>query len=104
LGEIIKMKIIDDETGKFYLEDSIVHCIYKKNIVIDLATLKKAIANRVEVSEGKSRPVFISAIGVKCWTLESKKYGFLDEEAKLYISSCAIILSSTALRINVNWV
>ncbi|HXA02682.1 MAG TPA: hypothetical protein VNW99_11880 [Cytophagaceae bacterium] len=97
------MKIIDDETGKFYLEEGIVHCIYKRNIIIDLVTIKKAVANRIEVSEGKSRPVFISGIGVKYWTLEAKKYGFINEEAKLYISSCGIILSSTALRISVNW-
>ncbi|MFL5728102.1 MAG: hypothetical protein ACJ75J_01330 [Cytophagaceae bacterium] len=97
------MKIIEDETGKFYLEDGIAHCIFPKDIVVDLETMKKGVQNRIAISEGVSRPVLIDATGVKYYTWESKEYGHTSPEAELLILSCAIIIDSVPLRISVNW-
>jgi hypothetical protein len=98
------MRIIEDETGKFFIEDGIVHCIFpKNNAIVDLEWMKKGIRNRIGISEGQSRPVLVFAHGVKYWSLEAKKYSMTEKEAKLFISSLAMVVDSLALRISVNW-
>jgi hypothetical protein len=97
------MRVIEDETGKFFIEDGIVHCIFPKDMLVDLEGVKKGIRNRIEISEGQSRPVLLFAHGVKYWTRDAKKYSMTEKEAKLFMSSCAIVVDSLALRISVNW-
>jgi hypothetical protein len=94
--------MIEAEFGKFYLENGIVHCIYYRDITIDLKTVTQAIEHRIAVSKGRSYPVLIDARGVKYWTRDAKKYS-MSKDSFYLISAIAPLVDSLPLQISVNW-
>jgi DNA repair protein RadA/Sms len=42
-----------------WLENDILHHVYKPNLIIDLDTAKKLVAHRLEVTAGVTRPILV---------------------------------------------
>jgi hypothetical protein len=94
---------IKDETGLYYLRNGVIYCIYYKNLILDLSTIKKVIRNRNLVAEGKPRPLLVDGRGLTYWTREAKIYTYDNEESLRLITAIAPVLNSLPLEISVNW-
>ena len=96
-------KYLEDETGLYFLRNGIIHCIYHKNTVIDLTTIKKVIKNRNSIAAGLPRPLLIEGQGVLYWTREAKYHTWANKDAMLFITAIAPVSNSLAFKITVNW-
>jgi hypothetical protein len=95
---------IADETGKYFLRDGIIHCVYHENTVIDLPTIKRVIINRNIVAAGIPRPLLVDGRGVIYWTREAKHYTWANKKSLLFITAIAPVVTSLPIQISVNWV
>ncbi|HXA01601.1 MAG TPA: hypothetical protein VNW99_06410 [Cytophagaceae bacterium] len=94
--------VIEDESARIWLQDGIIHFQYEKDIIVDLKTQQKNIADRNKLSAGIPRPVFADATGVKYWTHDAKQYASTDEANRLALAF-AILTNSLVAEISVNW-
>ena len=94
-------KCLEDETGLYFLRNGIIHCIYHKNTILDLVTIKKVANNRNILAGGLPRPLLIDAHGVIYWTREAKHYTWANKEAVLFITAIAPVVTELALKITI---
>jgi hypothetical protein len=94
---------LEDETGLYFLQNGIIHCIYHKNTVIDLTTIKKVIKNRNTLAAGIPRPLLLDLQGALYWTREAKYYTWVNKAHMLSITAIAPVVNSLAIKITVNW-
>jgi hypothetical protein len=94
---------LEDETGLYFLRNGIIHCIYHKDTILDLITIKKVIKNRNIIAEGMPRPLLIDAQGVVYWTREAKHYTWVNKETMLFITAIAPVVNKLALKISIDW-
>jgi len=85
-----------------YKADGIIHCIYGKDVIIDLQLIHDIIEERIALAGGIACPIFIDCTGVKYFTLEARKYGG-SERALLNASAYAVIFNSVIHKIILNW-
>ena len=85
-----------------FKKDGIVYGVYQKGCVVDEPLLRKAIALRIEASEGIPRPILVDGRDVKYWSWESRKIGFLPDANK-HVIAYAFLLNSSIITTIVKW-
>ena len=85
-----------------YLENGIMHGIYGQGVVIDLELIRTGVKERLELSQGKSYPIFVDGREIKYWTLEARKYGSSPEALEGALAF-AILINSPIIKTIVNW-
>jgi hypothetical protein len=78
--------LIENEYVKIWIEDGILFMIYKKE-QIDLPYAKNVVESRMQVSGGKSYPVFVDLNKVKGVTKDARGFLAGDEAANLISAS-----------------
>ena len=95
-------EIIAEEDIEVYIENGIMHGVYREEVVIDINVIKEGIEKRLALSQGKPYPILADGRGIKYWTLEARKYGS-STEANKDASAYAFLISSPIIKTIANW-
>lgn len=93
---------LEDDSACILLDNGIIYFRYKVKVV-DLEIQKKNIADRVVLSAGIPRPVFVDARPVSYWTKEARDYSMKEEHMKL-MKGIAFQYNSYVHTVLFNWV
>ncbi len=74
---------IDNEFSRIWLDDGIIYNVYKPNLEIDFEVARLLVRDRLKVSEGKSRPLFIDISNLISVDLRARKYLSSEEGSRL---------------------
>ncbi|MCU0431710.1 MAG: hypothetical protein MUF42_17245 [Cytophagaceae bacterium] len=83
---------IDSEYLTTWLEDDIVYGVCKRNLEINLEIAKLMVADRILVSNSKTRPALIDISGVVAIDTKARKF-LASEQSIRYINAGAIIVN-----------
>ena len=97
----MKKNYFENEFAEFWIEDEILFFNYKKDINLNLATVKRVVADRIKVQEGLSYPVICDARGLKEADKEARD--FLAKEGSELVIAVAIITGSPLTRFLFNF-
>ena len=86
-------KILESAYSLTWIENDILHHVYKPSLIIDLNIAKKMVADRLEVSAGITRPMLVDICNLVAIDGPSRKY-LAGSEAIKYMSAGAIYLNS----------
>lgn len=89
----MKENLIDTPYCSSWLENGIVHNVYKPGLIITIDIAKQMVGQRLEVSKNISRPVFIDIRNLIAIDAASRSYLAGDEGVK-YASAGAIYLNN----------
>lgn len=70
----LQMKKIETPHVFFHIEDEILFCSYKKDLVIDLETARAIVRDRLSFTEGKTYPILIDFSNLKSVTKDARDY------------------------------
>lgn len=85
--------IIENQYCSTWIENDILHHVYKPNLIIDIAIAKELVAHRLEVTAGVTRPVFVDICNLISIDGDARKY-LAGPEAIKHVSAGAIYLNS----------
>lgn len=80
-----------NEFATFWIEDGILHFIYKSAVNIDLAAAEKVAEDRIKFQAGKHYPVFCDAREIK--DTEKAARDFLAKEGSLFALAVAFLVA-----------
>jgi|SRR6185437_6830570 len=90
----------EDEMACLWIEDGIIHFLYKQDAVVDLIVQKRHIENRIRIGKGIKMPMFSDVRLGKYWTREAKKYSFQNFQG---VSALAFLIKESPIhRIIIN--
>jgi hypothetical protein len=69
-----------------WLENGVIHFVYKPNLMIDLAIAKSTVQTRLGVTKGIPRPILADIKGMKRVNDEARDYLASEEACQLIIS------------------
>lgn len=84
---------IDTPFYIMYLEDGIIHQIYKPELIITIEVAKQMVSHRLEITRSITRPVFVDVRNLVAIDSASRKY-LAGELAVKYVSAGAIFLDN----------
>ena len=82
----------ENEFAEFWIEDDILHFVYKKDVDIDLKAAKKIVDDRIALQNGVSYPAFCDFRGANSTTNDARDY--LANEGSSFLQGVAILMSS----------
>lgn len=85
--------IIESPYCVTWLENDILHHVYKPKLIIDLDIAKKLVAHRLEVTAGVTRPILVDICGMVAINGDARRY-LAGPEAVKHVSAGAIYLNS----------
>lgn len=88
--------LIDTPYCSTWIENGIIHHVYKPNIIIDIDIAKKLVDHRLKVTNNITRPVFVDVCNLVAIKADARKY-LAGPEAIKYISAGAIFLDNYLL-------
>src|SRR4051812_19230574 len=80
---------IDNDYVEIWMEDGIIHNSYKPNLVINLEIAKLMVSERLRISDGIARPLFIDITNLISVDLEAREYLSVGEALK-FVTAGAI--------------
>lgn len=80
---------IETDHAQYWIEEGIIHVIYKSNLLISLDIAKKMVAERLKLTAGKTMPLYADIRGLISIDTISRKY-LAGEEAIKNLSAGAI--------------
>ncbi len=86
-------EIVESPYCTMWIENGILHHVYKPNLIINLDIAKKLVADRLEVSAGITRPMLVDICNLVAIDGPSRRY-LAGSEAIKYMSAGAIYLNS----------
>lgn len=86
---------------ELFVEDGILHCIYKEVDMVDLAYAQACVRERLEYVRGKAYPSLFDITRIKQSTKEARD--FLANEGNELVSASAILISSPMLQMTANF-
>lgn len=89
----MKELLIDTPHYQTWLEDGIMHLVYKPDLIITLEIAKQMVDHRLQTFNGKTYPVFIDIRNLIAIKADARKH-LAGPEAIKYISAGAIYLDS----------
>src|SRR4051812_2094101 len=92
----------EDELGKIWMENGVIHYVNKKNVVIHLEAQIKHTEFRNSISGNCPRAMMVDARGVKYWTGEAKKYSNSEAGTRL-VAAVALIIDFSLQKTLWNW-
>ena len=90
----MKASVINTDYSEMWLEDGIIHQVYKPNLIITIQVAKAMVQDRLRISEGITRPMFVDIRNLVAIDSESREY-FSSDEAVYLLSAGAILLGSS---------
>ena|SRR5688572_1311242 len=84
----MKEGYFENEFAEMWIEDGIVYQVYKKNLVITLTIAKKLVEDRLVLSHGVTRPIFIDIRNLVSIDRISMKY-YKTREVFVHINAAA---------------
>lgn len=84
---------VENDYVKIWLEDGIIHSSYKPNLVINLEIAKQMVKERLKISDGIARPMFIDISNLVSIDLEAREY-LSGGDAVKFVSAGAIYSTS----------
>ena len=91
----------ENEFAEFWIQDDIVHFIYKKDVNIDLEGAKKIVADRLKLQEGIPYLIYCDFRGPRDTTKEARDY--LANEGSALSKGVAVLVGSPMTRMMVNF-
>ena len=93
--------MVENQHVQFWIENAVLHCIYKKNCIITLEAAKVVIALRLQLQEGKSYPCICYVLdGSSVFMPEARKY--LAKHGNEGIDKLALITTSSVKAVIAN--
>ncbi len=92
---------MSSEYLNLFVEDGILHCIYKDIDLVDLEIAKVCVRQRIEFSNNKSYPSLFDITRIKQSTKEARDY--LANEGNDLVTASAILISSPMLKMAANF-
>lgn len=77
------------ETDKPWIEDGIVHVVFKKGTVLSIDLAKKVVQERIKMSNGKDYPLYVDIRGVL--SVDAKTRNYLSGEEGVKNALCAAV-------------
>lgn len=85
---------IENDYVKIWIEDGIIHSVHKPNF-INLEMAKVMVRDRLKVSNGIVRPMFIDISSMASTNIETRKY--LSSEEAIYLVSAGAIYTANPI-------
>lgn len=76
-----------------YLEDGIIHQVYKPDLIITIDIARQMVKHRLEIANGITYPVFVDVRNLVAVKAEARKH-LAGSEAVKYVSAGAIYLDT----------
>lgn len=90
----VKESYIENNYVEFWIEDGIIIEIFKPEVTrINLKMAKEIVADRLKVTNGMTRPLFVDLANVKSADKEAREY-FAGAESVYLVSASAFLLHS----------
>ena len=91
----------ENQFAEFWVENGILHFIYKPGVVLNLEAAKTIVADRIALQNGRSYPVFCDMRGIKDSNKEARDY--LAKEGSALVTAVGVIIESPVTKIMVNF-
>jgi hypothetical protein len=89
----MKESYLENDFTKMWVSNGILFVEYKPGLVMNLEIAKQIVNERIKVSNGVSRPMFLDVKNLVSTDRATMKY-YKKKEVIQYVSSCALITGS----------
>ena len=99
----MKHSYIENEHTEMWLEDDIIHVVYKPHLKsIDMEVAQKMVSNRLKISNGISRPIFIDTSNAKEINKEAEEH-MATGDAMKYLNATALLVHNRVSKLVANF-
>ena len=90
---ITKEAYLENEYAEYWIENGVLFLVYKRRLIMTLDVAKKIVEDRLKVSNGVSRPMFLDARNFLSTNRETMKY-YKTKEVVQFVTAGAGLLGS----------
>ncbi len=99
----MRTSYIENDCTEIWLQDGVIYVVYKPHLrSIDIEVAKKMVHDRLIVSNGISRPVFIDTCNAKGINEEAKEY-MATGDAMKYLNATALLVHNRVSKLVANF-
>lgn len=95
------MDKIENEFASFFIENGVLHFIYKPNTELNFESAKRVVEDRKRVQKGKSYPVLCDIRGLK--DVDKIARDYLAKEGSDLVTAVALVVDSPAYEFMANF-
>jgi hypothetical protein len=92
-----KKNYFENEYTQMWIEDEILYLVYKPNLITTINVAKKIVEDRLKISNGLSRPIFLDARNLVSVDRASMKY-YKTKESMQHASAGAFLINHPIAR------
>jgi len=95
----MKKYYLENEYCSFWIENGIIHEVFKSNVkILDLKISKEIVEDRLKVSNNILRPLYVDATCISNFKPDAQKY-MSEGDAMKHLSACALLAKNTFHRL-----
>ncbi len=98
----IRESYIENDFVELWIEDGIIHEVFKPSLIIlDIENAKKIVADRLKVSNGIIRPIFVDLVNAVSIDKQTRRY-FASRESVNLLSAGAVLVKNPITKLGGN--
>lgn len=99
----IRESYLENEFVELWIEDGIIHEIFKPSLIIlNIDNAKKIVTDRLKVSNGIIRPIFVDLVNAVSIDKQTRKY-FASKESLHLLSAGAVLVKNPITKLGGNF-